>query len=261
MRKTAKFVVLFALVLGGMALGKGGAALYQAHCAACHGPGGEGVPGVFPPLKGNPHVQDPAYVAKVIREGKSGPLTVGGTTYNGQMPPFAQLSEEEVEALARYVAGGMKGQEGAAPAKSAAPAGDPETGRALFIGQRRFKNGGPPCVACHNAKGIGVLGGGALGPDLSDAGKKFGPSLPQLLEKPGFRVMRSVYADKPLTPKEAADVAAFLEKPGKEAKPARAGATFFGLGALGTALLFLLMLPAWPRQKVTYRDLLKRRQK
>ncbi len=47
----------------------------------------------------------------------------------------------------------------------AAPAeqGDYKTGRALFSGEKRFTNGGPPCISCHSA-GVGELGGGILGP-------------------------------------------------------------------------------------------------
>ncbi len=239
----------------------GGAELYGQNCAACHGPTGAGVPGAFPPLRGNPHAADPGYVAKVIREGRSGPLTVGGQTYNGQMPPFGQLSDADVRALAEYVATELAGAKAEAPkARAAAPAGDPEAGKALFLGRRRFKNGGPPCVACHNAKAVGALGGGALGPDLSDAGQKFGASLPSLIERPGFRVMRAVYKNKPLTPEEARDVAAFLSQgEGSGVALASAGGRYFFLGALGLAVLVLILLPFWPRQRLTYRDRLRRK--
>src|SRR5690606_17088547 len=38
--------------------GLDGAALYQANCAVCHQPSGEGLPGAFPPLKGSPIVNN-----------------------------------------------------------------------------------------------------------------------------------------------------------------------------------------------------------
>ncbi len=259
MRRRTGLVFLL-LALAGLALA-GGAELYQQNCAACHGPDGKGVPGAFPPLANNPHAADPGYVARVIREGKSGPITVNGQPYNGAMPPFAQLSDDDVRALAKYVATALAGGR-PAPASRPAPtaAGDPAAGRAYFLGQRRFTNGGPPCVACHNAGGIGALGGGALGPDLSQAGRKFGSSLPALIERPGFRVMRAVYAGKPLTPAEARDVAAFLEKaPNTGPSLAAAGGRYFLLGSLGLLVLFLILLPFWPRQRLTYRDLLRRK--
>jgi len=260
MRRTTG-LALFVLLLAGLALA-GGAELYQQNCAACHGKDGAGVPGAFPPLKGNPNAADPGYVAQVIRQGKSGPITVNGQTYNGTMPPFGQLSDAYVKTLADYVATTLAGGQASPPPTTPAPAqaGDPQNGKAYFLGEKRFAGGGPPCVACHNARGVGVLGGGALGPDLSQAGQKFGNSLPGLIERPGFRVMRSVYKGKPLTPEEARDVAAFLsqtEEPGVTL--ASAGGRYFILGALGLLVLFLILLPFWPRQRLNYRDLLRRK--
>ncbi|GEM88918.1 c-type cytochrome [Oceanithermus desulfurans] len=260
MRKT---LVLASLLWLAGAAWAGGAELYAQNCASCHGPGGEGVAGVFPPLAGNPRAADAAYVARVVRNGLSGPLTVGDRTYSGSMPPFAQLSDADVEALAGYVAGRLAAV-GAAPAPgpgttAAAAAGDPEAGRAYFLGKRRFARGATPCVACHDAPGTGALGGGTLGPDLSDAGARFGAGLAQLLERPGFKVMRSLYGDRPLTPEEARDVAAFLASGSGAPAPAARGWRFAGLGALGTLLLFLVLFPFWPRQRESYRDRLLRR--
>lgn len=260
MRKT---LVLASLLWLSGAAWAGGAELYAQNCASCHGPGGEGVAGVFPPLAGNPRAADAAYVARVVRNGLSGPLTVGGQTFDGSMPPFTQLSDADVEALAGYVATRLAGA-GAAPTPEARPAaaaaGDPEAGRAYFLGNRRFARGGTPCVACHDAPGTGALGGGTLGPDLTGAGARFGSGLARLLERPGFKVMRSLYADRPLTPEEARDVAAFLAAETGAAAPAPSrGWRFAGLGALGTLLLFLVLLPFWPRQRESYRDRLLRR--
>lgn len=73
-------------------------------CSACHGSTGAGLSGTFPPLAGNPNVQDAAYVEEVIRNGKQGELVVAGVTYNGQMPSFGdQLSDDEITAVVDYV--------------------------------------------------------------------------------------------------------------------------------------------------------------
>ncbi len=260
MRMQRSWLLALLLMLLGLATAQSGAALYGNNCAACHGASGEGVPGVFPPLKGNPNVEDPAYVAKVIREGKSGPLEVNGQTYNGAMPPFPQLSDAEVEALARYIAAGLSEAPAPKPApKAAKPKGDPVRGRALFLGEQRFQNGGSPCVACHTAKSVGALGGGALGPDLSDVAQRFGSALPGVIKQPGFKVMRVIYRDKPLTDQEAQDVAAFLAEGGSGPSVATAGSRLLGLGFLGFLVLFLGMFPFWPRQRETYLQRLRRR--
>ncbi len=84
--------------------GKRGAAVFAGHCASCHGANGEGVPGVFPPLKGNPVVTatDPAEHIHVVLFGKKGG-TIKGATYSAQMPAWAdQLSDEEVAAVVNH---------------------------------------------------------------------------------------------------------------------------------------------------------------
>lgn len=75
-----------------------GARLFASTCAACHGAQGAGVPGVFPPLAGNPVVndKDPSEHVRVVLHGLHG-KTIDGTTYAAQMPSFAgQLSDAQV---------------------------------------------------------------------------------------------------------------------------------------------------------------------
>lgn len=75
-----------------------GAKLFASTCAACHGAQGAGVPGVFPPLAGNPVVTaaDPAGHIHVVLNGLQG-TTIGGTAYAAQMPAFgAQLSDAQI---------------------------------------------------------------------------------------------------------------------------------------------------------------------
>ncbi|MBU1494580.1 MAG: cytochrome c, partial [Actinobacteria bacterium] len=107
--------------------GEPGEAVYRSICAACHQADGAGLPGVFPPLAGNPSVEDADYVRTVIGAGLSGPLEVNGVAYDGVMPAQSQLSDDDVEAVIAYLQAGLPGA-GAAPAA----AGDPVLGRELF---------------------------------------------------------------------------------------------------------------------------------
>ena len=84
-----------------------GRVVFEANCMACHQTDGAGISGVFPPLLDNPNVQDDDYLRTVITMGREGELTVGGVTYNGAMPGFAALSEEQVDALVVYVQEGL----------------------------------------------------------------------------------------------------------------------------------------------------------
>ncbi len=84
-----------------------GRVVYEANCTACHQADGAGLSGVFPPLLDNPNVQDAEYLRTVITMGREGELTVGGVTYNGAMPAFAALSEDQIDALMLYVQEGL----------------------------------------------------------------------------------------------------------------------------------------------------------
>jgi nitrite reductase (NO-forming) len=75
-----------------------GASLYTANCAACHQATGQGIPGAFPPLKGNVAVldADPAKQIDVVLNGLHGEA-IGGTVYATPMPPFGPaLNDAEI---------------------------------------------------------------------------------------------------------------------------------------------------------------------
>lgn len=70
--------------------GSAGESGYQ-RCAACHLPGGEGIPGAFPPLQGRVAsiaASEPgrAYLVAVVNAGLMGSITVDGIPYMGVMP-------------------------------------------------------------------------------------------------------------------------------------------------------------------------------
>jgi mono/diheme cytochrome c family protein len=81
-----------------------GKQVYAANCVACHQASGAGLPGVFPPLDGSEWVTgDGRIVANLLLHGVSGPITVKGTSFTGAMPPFAQLSDAELAAVANHI--------------------------------------------------------------------------------------------------------------------------------------------------------------
>lgn len=68
-----------------------GAALYATHCTACHGADRAGVPPTFPALTDVAKRLQPAQIKEKIKKG------------GGLMPPFSQLSEQEIDDLANYL--------------------------------------------------------------------------------------------------------------------------------------------------------------
>ena len=73
-------------------------------CAACHQLTGQGLPGVFPPLKGSAVVTapDPTEHIRTVLRGLTG-KAIGGVAYASAMPAFAdQLTDDEVAAVLSY---------------------------------------------------------------------------------------------------------------------------------------------------------------
>lgn len=95
------------------------------------------------------------------------------------------------------------------------PPGDAENGQALFMGKAHFEHEGPPCMGCHSVGENGILGGGAMGPNLTDITEKRGQAeILGTLSNSGpviSPVMNPIYTDAPLTAQEQADLLAFLE--------------------------------------------------
>ena len=112
---------------------------------------------------------------------------------------------------------------GAAPEdKSVQPAsaeaianGNLENGRKLFMGYAHFEHEGPPCMGCHSVGENGILGGGALGPNLTNiTTERSDAEIIGVLSNAGSvisPVMQPIYADTPLTEEEQADLLAFMK--------------------------------------------------
>src|SRR6185295_3524450 len=112
-----RFVLIAALLaVSSGAAAADGASLFSENCIACHQAGGVGTPGLAPPLvsdtlKKAGSVQHD-YVALVVIHGLSGPIKVKGQLYVSAMPPRADLSDDDVAALANYVEAELNGLKG-----------------------------------------------------------------------------------------------------------------------------------------------------
>jgi len=100
---------------GGGAVDKGppdpmvvGKRLYTANCVACHQATGQGVAGQFPTLVASEWVVGGDWVGdnhlvKILLHGLQGAIQVKGNTYNGAMPPWKQLKDEQIALILTYI--------------------------------------------------------------------------------------------------------------------------------------------------------------
>ena len=120
------------------------------------------------------------------------------------------------------------------------PPGDADRGRELFVGHKAFANGGPACVTCHTAYGLGRSEGGKLGPELTKAYERLGgrASLTARLWSPATPTMRPVYKDHALELDEVMCLVAYLEQEDKQGveQSSAPPMKFFMLGLGGTIL-------------------------
>ena len=84
-----------------------GAQVYNANCVGCHQAAGQGVPGAFPPLAGHASEVYAAggedYLAQVLLFGLTGQIQVEGTSYNGFMPAWQQLDDDQIANVLNHV--------------------------------------------------------------------------------------------------------------------------------------------------------------
>lgn len=248
---------------GGAALAQSpaeGQALFLARgCAGCHSTGtntiiGPGLAGLADVAGSRvPGLDAAGYVRQSLAE--PGAYVVEGFTA-GLMPSFAALSDEQVNSLLAFLEI-EAGSEVAPPLPAPAPAagvvalaeGNAARGKNLFTGPSRFKNRGPNCGACHSVGGIGALGGGSLGPDLTASYARLGDAMILWPEGPGTSpTMNPIFSERPLTDGEKANLLAFFKSAGAGGRSAEQVLQLAALALAGVAVIALLTHLVWRKR-------------
>lgn len=212
----ASLVVLFLAIRGFAQSDTGaerGARLFVDKCSICHSVGGGDLAG--PDLIRAAQLPDADVRAAVHRmEANVGSLPVGDVEAlvallkspaiktliaAAQNPPLAAAVVEEVE-------------RGSTQMERLSAL----TGRSLFYGDARFRNGGSPCFACHTVGGRG----GNLAADLTLAHTRLTrAAIVSATAQPAFPLMKAAYANHAVTEQESFDLAAFLKDASATARP------------------------------------------
>lgn len=261
-----------------------GEAIFKAKCAACHTVGGGKLVG--PDLQGVTTRRDAAWLSAWIKEpdkvlAAGDPIATQLLAENNNIPmPNMALSDADVADLIAYFQS-MDGTSAPAPtqavtAPTAQPAnqsldgmalvlamkGDPDYGEKLFTGAIPLANGGTACIACHSVEGVGIFGGGALGPDQTHVYTRYGgdAGLAGVLATLPFPTMQGIFSNKLLTVDEQADLRAFFARADKLGQPRTQLNLQIILGAgSGVALVLLIgMMFFWPRQRLSLSQRLRK---
>jgi mono/diheme cytochrome c family protein len=239
--------------------GSQGSALFEKSCYSCHNIGSGDKKG--PDLKGVTTRRSKDWLHEYIgtpaalnRKGDAA-ATELFKKYSPEVMPDQALSQDQTDSILALIDELTKKNEVFVPAgaKLSRPIGpgDIDAGLQLFTGRRALGGGGTACISCHSTSGVGSLGGGTLGPDLTTANVKYrDPELISILQNPSFPTMKSVFGTRPLTEEEIVQVFAYLQnaKAAGQAASAPPGlilepwfvAIGFGLACLGISGLNLV---------------------
>ena len=126
-----------------------------------------------------------------------------------------------------------------------AGSGNYKAGEDLFTGQARFENGGPACISCHDA-GVGSLGGGTLGPNLSKVWetKSFFVDV-NWVNGGGSPVMGPIFSKKKVTDAEMEHLKAFFSVRAQQASTASGSGKFVGGGFVVFIVILIFFSLVW----------------
>jgi len=234
------------------------ASFYSHNCLACHTIGGKRTLG--PDLKDVTQRKDRAWLLRFLADPKG--VVDSGDPYAQQivkeshgfvMPQIKGMDRALTESLLNYIdsqsksAGSTASVGKSAVALHAFTTADMAQGKEIVLGAQPLANGGPACIACHTLSDLGSLGGGRLGPDLSDTFEKMGgrEGLTAWLASPATPVMQSIFKTRPLKQEELLPVVAYLgsvSKPKENANGSSSERLNFFLMGLGGSMIGLVVL-------------------
>jgi mono/diheme cytochrome c family protein len=238
-----------------------GQTLFGARCYSCHNVGSGDKQG--PDLKGVTARRTRDWLHEFV----NGPAAMNAkgdatakqlfTKFTATVMPDQALAPQQVDSILMMIEDLTNKNQvfvpaGAKLSRAILPA-DVDGGWKFFTGRERLRNGGAACISCHSIKGVGSLGGGTLGPDLTGVNLKYrDPELISILQNPNFPTMSTVFAAHALTDEEIVQLFALFQN-AKQMNPmpaSQAGVTtldprFFVIGSAAMLLVLMLLNLSW----------------
>ncbi|MCC6417916.1 MAG: cytochrome c [Gemmataceae bacterium] len=259
---SAAFTLLVLAAWPAAAAAQEAAAFFKQNCASCHTIGGGRLTG--PDLKDvTQRKQDREWLLSFIVNPKA--VLDSGDSYAAQlkrqyggveMPVVFGMTRARAESLLSLIEAESKLDRsqfaGVVVSDRELTPVDVERGRDFFMGHTRFADGGPACISCHSANGVGLLGGGRLGPDLTRVYERLNgrKQLVAWLSAPATATMQPVYKAHPLRPEEILPLVAFLEQTARHGREDSGVSplNFFLVGLGGTTLALIGFDAIWRRR-------------
>jgi cytochrome c2 len=231
---------------------------FHQNCTMCHSVGGGRLIG--PDLGGVTKRKDRAWLVHFLQDPKA--VIDSGDPYASQlshdangvvMPTPTGMTPGLADSILTYLEAGP----GAAQVQVIGPStsdrpfteADIALGRRIFIGQQPLANGGPACVSCHSLKTVGGLGGGQLGPDLTNEIDRLGGrrGVTAWLTSPPTTTMQAVFTTRALKPEEILPLLAAIDDASRQGQPAKNATTlkFSGFGIGGMLIGLVLLNAVW----------------
>lgn len=233
MKSLCPLLIFFAACIGSFAQSvREGERNFQAFCAACHSIGkgklvGPDLIDVHKRRTDDWLVEFVTSSQTMIRSGDKTAVTLF-KEYNQSVMPDPPFSVDQIRSILLYIKSRSPGYapesdvaqkevatEPETPTRSVTEATEQEirTGRMLFAGQVRLREGGPACISCHHVKNDKLIGGGLLAKDLTDAFSRMNETgIKAILTSPPFPAMREAYQNAPIADEEAYNLIAFLKQ-------------------------------------------------
>ncbi len=233
--------------------------LFTIKCAICHTIGGGKLIG--PDLQDVTERRSEDWLIEFIRSSQK--MINGGDPdavavfeeYNKVLMPDPLISDDEIRSLLSYITKQSAAGGGAAEAYASllddVTEEDIASGKSLFDGKKRFKNGGPSCLSCHNDISTYFFSENSYSSkDIRASFATLGEQgVRAILENPPFPVMREALKGHDLEENEVRDLLAYLKSAGTSGDPTPKTSGYFLYGLIGTVIIFFLLAGIWYERK------------
>jgi mono/diheme cytochrome c family protein len=259
-RNALVVAALSALLLCGSTItwAQDAAAFFKQNCTSCHTIGGGRLTG--PDLKDVAARKDRTWLVQFLQSPKS--MIDSGDPYAVKlqqeargvvMPNIAGMNQQQAQALLDMISAESKLPRsqfaGIQISDRPLTSQDVTKGKQIFLGEQQLSGGGPACISCHTVKGLTLLGGGRLGPDLTRVyerlqGRK---GLAAWLSSPASPTMSPVFKNHSIQPEEILSLVALFEDSAKKGgqDDTTSLLNFFLLGVGGMVLGLISLDTLW----------------